>query len=66
MATYYVNRDAQANGDHEVHKKGCSKEPSNRIDLGDHANCWSAVDAAKKYYSQVNGCKICSNECHTQ
>jgi hypothetical protein len=24
------------------------------------------VTAAKKHYSQVNGCYYCSNPCHTQ
>jgi len=24
---YYVNTNAQANGDHEVHKEGCTKMP---------------------------------------
>lgn len=41
MATYYVNMNAQTNGDHEVHKSGCSFMPNagNRISLGDHGGC---------------------------
>ena len=27
MAYYYVNKNAQSNGDHEVHKSGCSWMP---------------------------------------
>ena len=67
MANYYVNKNAQENNDHEVHKSGCSKLPKvdNRTYLGDYDNCQSAVKEAKKYYSQVNGCYYCSNECHT-
>lgn len=68
MAYYSVNKNTQSNGDHEVHKTGCSWFPAeaNRISLGNHATCHSAVTAAKKYYSQVNGCYYCSPACHTQ
>lgn len=68
MAKYYVNKNAQPNGDHEVHTTGCSylPNPENRIVLGDHTNCTSAVTKAKEYYNQVNGCYYCSNSCHTQ
>jgi len=67
MAYYYVNKNAQANGDHEVHKDDCSHLPDsdNRIFLGDHSFCSSAVDKAKDHYAQVNGCYYCANACHT-
>lgn len=67
MANYYVNKNAQSNGDHEVHKSGCSYMPDveNRINLGDHSSCGPAVRKAKDYYTQVNGCYYCANECHT-
>jgi len=67
MATYYVNKQAQANGDHEVHKSDCRYLPSseNRKYLGEFSNCKDAVKEAKKTYSQSNGCYTCSNECHT-
>ncbi|WP_127139396.1 hypothetical protein [Flagellimonas oceanensis] len=67
MKRYYVNKRAQANGDHEVHKEGCTWLPSveNRIYLGSFTNCKDAVKEAKKHYRQVNGCYYCSNECHT-
>lgn len=68
MAKYYVNQNAQNNGDHEVHKEGCNflPLPKNRTYLGEFSNCASAVREAKKHYSQVNGCYFCSRECHTQ
>lgn len=68
MAKYYVNKNAQNNGDHEVHRLGCSYMPSeaNRLYLGDFSNCRDAVREAKNHYRQVNGCYYCSNECHTQ
>lgn len=67
MPRYYVNKNAQANGDHEVHKSDCSfvPDPDNRIYLGDFATCVPAVRKAKEYYRQSNGCYFCSNDCHT-
>ncbi len=64
---YYVNRNAQPNGDHEVHESGCSQSPDveNRKHLGDFSNCRAAVVEAKKYYSQSNGCFYCSKACNT-
>lgn len=68
MARYYVNKNGQTNGDHEVHTSTCSWLPDaeNRIYLGEFLTCWPAVLEARKYYTQVNGCYYCSNGCHTQ
>jgi hypothetical protein len=65
---YYVNRQAQMNGDHEVHIEGCVWMPKreNPIFLGEFASCQEAVHAAKSHFSQVNGCYYCCNPCHTQ
>ncbi|MTI59914.1 MAG: hypothetical protein FH762_08005 [Firmicutes bacterium] len=65
MTLYYVNRNAQPNGDHEVHKADCDYMPNNKIYLGSFTNCRDAVKEAKKYYNQVNGCYFCSKSCHT-
>jgi hypothetical protein len=65
MANYYVNNVAQNNGDHEVHKEGCTYMPSNRTFLGNFYACADAVRAAKQMYRQSNGCYYCSRECHT-
>lgn len=67
MDKYYVNKNAQSNGDHEVHKSGCSYMPisENRIYLGEFSNCHSAVSEAKKSYTQTNGCYYCCRPCHT-
>jgi len=63
---YYVNKNAQSNGDHEVHKENCDKLPElqNRIYLGDFSNCLSALKKAQEHYEQVDGCYYCSQECH--
>lgn len=69
MAEYCVNRNAQSNGDHEVHNldADCSFLPdrANRVALGNHANCSTAVRKAKKEYPSANGCFHCAKACHT-
>lgn len=67
MAYYYVNKQAQANGDHEVHTTGCPHPPdiSNREELGYFSNCHEAVAVAKRKYPTANGCFYCCKACHT-
>jgi len=67
MVEYYVNKIAQSNGDHEVHKSGCNYMPSpqHRQYLGNHPSCHGAVQEAKRYFRQSNGCYFCSRDCHT-
>jgi hypothetical protein len=64
---YYVNKNAQENGEHEVHSSSCSLLPveADRIYLGDFTTCTHGVAAAKQFYPHPNGCSQCSNECHT-
>ena len=65
MAKYYVNKNPQGNGDHEVHKEGCNWMPliDYRIYLGEFNNCRDAVTSAKVYYSLADGCHYCCPEC---
>jgi hypothetical protein len=68
MARYYVNTNAQNNGDHEVHLwDGCPTpaDVGHRFDLGEHRTCISAVAAAKRKFPRANGCANCSPGCHT-
>lgn len=67
MADYYVNNNAQANGDHEVHKEKCLFMPKavNRTYLGNYYNCKEAVESAKTIFPQSNGCFYCSKDCHS-
>jgi hypothetical protein len=67
MRKYYVNKNTQSNGEHEVHMEGCSylPKPENRIDLGNHYSCQTAVKAARNYYYNSNGCYYCCLACHT-
>ncbi|MRX46147.1 hypothetical protein [Pedobacter puniceum] len=66
MSLYYVNHQAQPNGDHEVHKEDCIYLPYVKKFLGSFSNCADAVKEAKKTYTQSNGCRICSKACHTK
>lgn len=68
MAKYYVNKNAQADGYHEVHESGCSylPAPENQIYLGNFTNCRDAVNKARDYYNLVDGCYYCSPDCHTR
>ena len=68
MATYCVNKNAQATGEHEVHTYDCIylPKPDNRIYLGNFNTCHGAVKEAKNYYINVDGCYYCSRECHTR
>lgn len=45
MASYYVNKNSQENGDHEAHKSGClyMHNVENRHYLGDFSNCRETV-----------------------
>lgn len=67
MPYYYVNTNAQPNGDHEVHENGCTQgaNPENQMSLGYHASCHGAVAEAKKTYSTANGCAYCCEACNT-
>ena len=68
MSKYYVNKNQQSNGDHEVHKSGysCMPKPENRIFLGSFDKCEDAVrEATKRGYKRANGCYYCCRECHT-
>lgn len=67
MPRYCVNKNAQNNGDHEVHKEGCQwwPAPNHVLDLGIHTSCTTAVAKAKQTYPQSNGCAYCSPACNT-
>ena len=67
MYRYVVNRVAQDNGDHEVHREGCRYWPQTFVELGRHLSCSGALTEARRYYVTANGCAFCARECrHTQ
>ena len=63
---YYVNENAQVNGDHEVHRADCSWLPTaeNRLYLGEFASSYEALMAAKRIYNSADGCAYCCPEIH--
>jgi len=67
MKSYYVNKNKQSNGDHEVNLSDCKYFPDaeNRKYLGQFDNCADAVKESKKTYPQSNGCKTCCPTCHS-
>jgi len=71
MPYYIINKNAQSNGDHEVHEKNSSchhmPDKENQIDLGWHSSCHGAVAEAKRKWPEhkIDGCYYCCNECHT-
>mgnify|MGYP000946562278 CR=1 FL=1 len=67
MQNYYVNRHAQSNGDHEVHKEECEfcPTPLKREYLGSFANWSHAVKEARRRYGGAYGCFNCCVEVNT-
>ncbi len=61
---YFINKYAQPNGLHKVHKDGCDllSDEKTFIDLGIHMHGRSAMVKAKFFYQQANSCKCCANE----
>lgn len=62
MTRYFINRNAQPNGYHEVHAEGCQFLPSaeNMIYLGEFSSRFGALQAAKTQFAQVSGCHFCT------
>lgn len=68
---YWLHSLPQAkSGDYEVHKESCNwlPNPENRIDLGEHYSCDTAVSLAKQKYpdysDKIDGCIHCCLPCH--
>lgn len=65
---YIVNKSTQSTGEHEVHNIDCNylPIPSNRVDLGEHTTCASAVKKAISMGYKADGCYHCCDYCHTR
>jgi hypothetical protein len=68
MTRYYVNKQAQSTGEHEVHAQSCWKLPAshNLLALGLFSSCAPTVQEAANYYASVDGCYHCSRACHSR
>ena len=63
---YHIDKIASETGTHVLHLNGCAHQPSleNRLQLGYHLDCKSAIITANNTHSSVVGCKYCSIECN--
>ena len=70
LKNYYLNTDATTNPhyNHEVHTEDCTYLPSpkNRIYLGLFNSPRDAVNAAERFYYNVDGCAVCCPSCHRE
>lgn len=66
MAMYYVNDNPQTSGEHEVHESDCAwlKFVKSKTFLGFHEHCSAALQSAKSFYVNVDGCAFCCSSCH--
>lgn len=67
-AVYYLNRNQQESGDHEVHREDCRylPAPRNRLRLGRFARCRDALEEARERgYPTADGCYLCAPACNT-
>lgn len=66
MEDYYVNKNTQKTGEHEIHIGSCYRLPNtmNRIYLGNLESSKEALKNAGKYYYDIDGCYYCCPEIH--
>ena len=65
---YFVNKNAQSGGEHEVHTEDCVylPAPENRLRLGYFSSPEDVIKEAKKYDDNVDGCYYCCYPVHTR
>lgn len=65
---YYVSRYVLETYKYEVHRGTYHylSATENRIYLGYFSDGREAIEEAKKYYSNVDGCFLCCNPCRTK
>ena len=68
MIYYVANKNAQNTGEHEIHAWNCEWLPqrTNQVKLGDFNKCEDALQEARRYFRNVDGCFYCCNACHTK
>lgn len=61
MTHYYINNRTQRNGEHQIHRTGCTFMPDGdtRAYLGEFDSCASALAEARKRYKQATACRYC-------
>lgn len=66
MAKYYINSSAPKDSDHIVHVETCPYLPDGLEVLGNFSTCQVAMEAARYFYHQANGCYWCCRACHAK
>ncbi|MBQ9014247.1 MAG: hypothetical protein IJ094_11985 [Bacilli bacterium] len=73
MARYFINKNAQSNGDHEIHKSSCIhyylfKTGNNFEELGVFLSDAEAIVYAKNKYPYwiIDGCYHCCPSIHNR
>jgi hypothetical protein len=68
MPKFYVNKNAEFDGFHEVHVSDCAQgaAPEYQLDLGWYLTCKEAVVEAREIFEKVDGCAYCCEGCHTR
>ncbi len=70
MEDFYLNKNEQKTGEHEVHRNGCVYLllMNNKEYLGFHPNSKSAVAKARllHLFWTIDGCATCCPESHTR
>lgn len=68
MPHYIVDRNAQPNGEHEVHVRGsvwsCLPAEADQREIGSHDDCEGALRIARLFYGRANGCARCAVSGH--
>ena len=59
MDLYFVNSEAHKTGKHLVHKVGCDYFPLIYNYLGPFSSCQEALEKARRYYTEAEGCQTC-------
>ncbi len=69
MPEYYVSRNPDKDGFHEIHHIICphlsEEKLTEHVYLGRFNSCHKALLAAKRYYASADGCRRCASSCHT-
>jgi hypothetical protein len=67
MKRYYIDIEAQKNGDHVLHNEFCLYMPIiiRSKYIGEFSNSKAALKEAEKEYNTANGCNNCSPESYT-
>ncbi len=68
MFYYFIDKNIQISGKHEVHKNDCEFLPdtSSREYLGYFIDCQEAINIAYEKYDNVEACKNCIPECRSK